>query len=116
MKRNYLCIFALLFMSCSDNSSNVPEYDGPYTVTLLNETKNTAFIVRFISENADTTISYVNPGKSNSIDLDNVTTKIEFTSGIKFTIYATYDKRIVSDTKLIISDAEGDKYKISKKD
>lgn len=108
--------FAILpFFACSGNPSSAEEnVEGPFSVNFRNQTKQTAFIVVFICEGPDTLFSYVNPGKSNSINLQKRVEQIEFTSGLQFSVYATYDKHIVSNTFITVSEKENGDYYVFK--
>lgn len=110
--------FALsALLACSDNNSTGVEeenYEGPFTINFYNQTKQTAFIVVFICEGPDTSFSYVNPGKTNSIFLQKRVTQVEFTSGLQFNVFATYKEGIKSNTSITVSQKDDGNYFVFK--
>jgi len=118
-----LFTLSLDFVGCSDSNSvdaGVPEY--PYTLTIQNDTKGTAFFVFLIDVDNDTTITNSNPAKEgkedyniNKVSLEKDIKRVEFTSGLKFTVYGVYDKTINKSTTLVIANDGADGYVVTKR-
>lgn len=101
-------------------NSDEPEY--PFTITIQNDTKGTAFFVFLIDVDNDTTITNSNPAKEgkddyniNKVTLEKDIKRVEFTSGLKFTVYGVYDKTINKPTTLVIANDDADGYIVTKK-